>query len=872
MNLLKLILSFAIAVILHSCSIFKKANKPTSSEPPLVVTIAKDSAKKSTIKPYKEIVTDKAVTSKGLINVHKVEDKYFFEIADTIFEKDLLIVTRIAKAATGIRPMFGLLGYSGDLINQSMIRFCKGPNNKVFIKQMSFIERALDSSINGMYKAVANSNLQPLVASFDVKAFTPDSMGVVLELTDFLNGDNKILFFGDGAKNLFKVQAIQVDRSFISKIETYPLNVEITTNKTYNRGDDGSIGTYELNTSLVLLPTKPMKPRYWDERVGFFPVSYIDYDAPQKVKGTQLITRWRLEPKPEDVDRYMNGNLVEPQKPIIYFIDPCTPKKWVPYLIQGVNDWQKAFEKAGFKNAIYALEAPENDSTWSLYDARHNAIIYKPSFIANASGPHVGDPRTGEILESHINWYHNVMKLLQNWYMIQAGPNDPRARKMEFDDELMGQLIRFVSSHEVGHTLGLMHNFGASSTIPVERLRDKKWVEEHGFCPSIMDYARFNYVAQPEDSISAKGIMPRIGPYDEWAIEWGYKWLPELKNEKEERAFMNEWIIDRVKADNRLWFGDESGYFDPRRQAEAVGDDPIRAGHYGICNLKRIVPQLIEWTSEPNSDYESLKDVRRQAVGQFSRYLFHVATLIGGRMYTPKTVEEPGKLVDFVSREDQKRAIKFLQAEVFETPVWLMNKNIFDVIGGPGFWELWVLQRDVLERVTSAAIFNNQLYAQLNSGMDKSKIYTIDELLTDLESGIWKELNGKLPVDPYRRALQKLYADRLIGIMQFRVQQRFDLDTYWNNFTDASTVVKSHIKKLIDKINRTVPYFKDEATRNHLVDIRDRLKKELNPLTSGTATAAALKLGLNGQETDIRDRRPAMRSCWDDQLYPNLSE
>ena len=371
---------------------------------------------------------------------------------------------------------------------------------------------------------------------------------------------------------------------------------------------------------MVLLPKVPMKPRYFDPRVGYFATGYTDFDAnPQGIEEIRMITRWRLEPKPEDVEKYKRGELVEPQKQIVYYIDPATPRKWVPYLIQGVNDWNVAFEKAGFKNAITAKVAPVNDPTWSLEDASHSAIVYKPSDVANASGPHVHDPRSGEILESHINWYHNVMNLVRDWYFIQTAAVDPEARTLRFPDSLMGQLIRFVSSHEVGHTLGLRHNWGSSSTVPVENLRNKAWVEANGHTPSIMDYARFNYVAQPEDNISEKGLFPRIGDYDKWAIEWGYKWMPDANTPEDEVPILNKMTMEKLK-DKRYWFGTETDQDDPRGQNEDLGDNAMKASAYGIKNLQRILVKLPEWTKEANKDYSSLNEMYQQLVAVWQIY------------------------------------------------------------------------------------------------------------------------------------------------------------------------------------------------------------------------------------------------------------
>ena len=476
-------------------------------------------------KPYKDVITDKAKTDDGLFKVHKIDDKYFFEIPDSLLNREILVVNRISKAATGMR--IGFFGYAGDQIGQNVVRFEKGPNNKIFLRTISYAEYAKDST-SPMFWAVTNSNIQPIAAAFDVKAYGKDSSGSssatsVIEVTDYVNSDNDVLFFNSNIKSAVRLGALQSDKSYIVGIRSFPINVEITTVKTYARtpvapggfgggaSPSGGNLTVELNSSMVLLPKVPMQARYFDARIGYFTVGYTDFDAnPQGVESVQLIKRWRLEPKDEDMEKYKRGELVEPTKQIIFYVDPATPKKWVPYLIEGVNDWNVAFEKAGFKNAIVAKVAPtkKEDPDWSLEDARYSAIVYKPSDVANASGPSISDPRSGEIMESHINWYHNVMELLQNWYMIQASPSDTAARKMVFSDELMGQLIRFVSSHEVGHTLGLRHNLGSSSTVPVENLRNKSWVDANGHTPSIMDYARFNYVAQPEDHVDENGLFP----------------------------------------------------------------------------------------------------------------------------------------------------------------------------------------------------------------------------------------------------------------------------------------------------------------------------------------------------------------------------
>lgn len=616
---------------------------------------------KSAPKPYKDVITAKAITSKGFLTVHKVEEKYFLEISPSVFSRDILMVNRVSKASVESPKSFG--GYAGDQIGDNVIRFEQGPNNKVFLKNISY--NVNPDSSKPMYKSVMNSNIQPIALAFDVKAIASDSLGkgIVIEITDIINGDNEVFGFTGAGKSQFRVGTFQPDKSYILSVRPYPTNIEITTVKTFVKSADVATPipgqpprpasmatvTLEMNSSMVLLPEKPMKPRYEDKRVGYFGNSYTDYDAnPQGVKDIDLIARWRLEPKPEDMAKYKSGQLVEPVKPIVFYIDPTTPKKWVPYLIQGVNDWQVAFEQAGFKNAIMAKEAPtrEEDSTWSMEDARNSGIIYKPSPVENAYGPSTVDPRSGEIIESHIGWFHNVMKLLHDWYMIQAGAIDPRARKMVFDDELMGQLIRFVSSHEVGHTLGLPHNFGSSAGVPVEKLRDKAWVEANGHTPSIMDYARFNYVAQPEDNIGAAGIYPRIGAYDKWSIEWGYRLIPEAATAEDEVATLDKWIEAKAN-DKRYYYGRQGQPDDPRDQSECIGDNAMVASTYGIKNLQRILPNLPAWTKEPNEDYSALADMYSKVVGQFRTYIGHVTYHFGGVYETIKKNNQPGDVYEF---------------------------------------------------------------------------------------------------------------------------------------------------------------------------------------------------------------------------------
>jgi hypothetical protein len=477
-----------------------------------------------------------------------------------------------------------------------------------------------------------------------------------------------------------------------------------------------------------------------------------------------------------------------------------------------VNDWQEAFEQAGFKNAIIGLTAPENDSTWSINDARHNAIVYKASSIPNASGPHVHDPRSGEIMETHINWYHNIMFLLRNWYMIQTGAVDSRARKMEFDDELMGELIRFVSSHEVGHTLGLRHNFGSSSTVPVEKLRDREYVEKYGHTPSIMDYARFNYIAQPEDGITEKGLFPRIGEYDKWAIEWGYRWLPQFDSPDAEIPYLNKLIIDRLSANNKLFFGNESEPYDPRSQNEDLGDNSMQAGVYGIKNLQRILPNLKTWTRTPNENYDNLRSMYEELLGQYRRYVMHVVKNVGGEYHTPKNVEEAGNVYQPVEYERQKEAMRFLDTYLFTTPSWLIDDSIISLTATNIISYITMYQSGALSRLQNENTLNRMIKNEtLRKGV---KIYPVLEFLDDLKKSVWRELYSGGTIDIYRRNLQKVYIENAFNTLK-------SVDS------DASSLMRAHLLALKNDVKKAIRSQKD-LSQYHLQDILQRIDDALN--------------------------------------------
>lgn len=829
--------------LLASFSLHAQDDGPPAGGPPAAAKPAAGKGNKP--KPYAELITDKAVTKSGMFKVHFLDDKYYFEIPNEMLGREILVVNHIAKAPADMRS--GFFGYAGDQIGQNVIRFDKGPNDKIFLRKLSFSEYTPDST-SSMFAAVNNSNIQPIAEAFDVKAYAPESKGSVIDVTDFIGGDNDILFFRSAAKRVSQIGNLQKEKSYIVDVNAFPVNLVIRTVKTHARTSSSTPGgpptpgsstetfTMEMSNSLVLLPEKPMQPRYYDPRIGYFAVGYTDFDLnPQGIEAVRMIKRWRLEPKDEDMEKYKRGELVEPKKPIVFYIDPTTPEKWIPYLMQGVDDWKTAFEKAGFKNAIMAKRAPtpEEDPEWSLLDARYSAIIYKPSTIPNASGPSTADPRSGEIVESRINWYHNVMLLLRNWYFVQCAPLDPGAQMMTFDDELMGQLIRFVSSHEVGHTLGLRHNHGSSSTVPVDSLRSKAWVEANGHTPSIMDYARFNYVAQPEDKVGRVGLFPRIGDYDDWAIEWGYRLFPEFSSADAERGHLNKWTIEKLK-NKRLWFGTESNPDDPRSQAEQVGDDAMKASEYGIKNLKRIVPNLMTWTKEPNESYGNLKIMYDQVTGQFNRYNNHVAKYVGGIMETPKMVEESGPVYELVSKAEQRRAVDYLNRNLFATPTWLLDKNILNKTGDKPLSVTAGLQNGVLQRLLGARTLGKLVDAEAEAS---SNAYRINDLLSDLRNGIWSEVPLNQPISVYRRQLQKTYVDALDAVLNPAPPAAASASGFTFSFgppvdtdkADVKAAVRAHIVNLRAQVLTAAGTATDAMTKAHLREMAARMDKALDP-------------------------------------------
>ena len=831
------ILAITSLCVLMTGLVSAQRNAPAADTSAAAAGAKKDIPAKTGPKSFKEFITKKAVTQKGVFTVHLQDDKYYFDIQDSLLGRELIAVTRFAKVAGGARK------YGGEQVNEQTIQFEKGPNNRLFMRVVTLISKA--DSTQTIAKAVKNSYLDPIVASFDIKAYGKDSSSSIIDVSDFFKGDNQAVSLSSFEKRNFNLSGLAADRSYIESIKSYPINLEVRTVKTYNASapmpgsptagnfipaaaNAGAV-TFELNTSILLLPKTPMGRRLFDPRVGYFADNFVEYsDDQQKVKNQVFAVRYRLEPKPQDLEKYKRGELVEPIKPIIYYIDPATPKKWVPFLIEGVNDWNIAFEKAGWKNAIQGKEWP-NDSTMSLEDARFSVIRYFASDIENAYGPQVHDPRSGEILESHVGWYHNVMSLVHDWYMVQTAAVDPAARKMHFDDTLMGNLIRFVSSHEIGHTLGLRHNMGSSSKTPVEKLRDKNWVEANGHSASIMDYARFNYVAQPEDKINQSGLFPRIGDYDKWAIQWGYTYTGE-NDAQADRKINNKWIIDNLAKNPRIWFGGEGRNDDPRAQTEDLGDNSMLASEYGIKNLKRIVVNLPEWTKEEGDRYENLSQMYGQVVGQFNRYMGHVLKNIGGAQETFKSVEEKGDVYTPTPVATQKQAMQFLHTQLFNTPKWLLDMNVLNKIANPVSNErVQSVQTNILRGLMDKGRLYRLTTSQTRFG---SATYALNDMMDDLRKGLFSDVSK---TDIFRRNLQKTYVSQLDDLINPSATAgassmiRIGLPSVDVENTDIISEAKAQLKKLSTTLQAAKASATDATSVNHINDLQDRIKHALDP-------------------------------------------
>ena len=787
------------------------------------------------IKAFKDVITAQAKSDDGLFTVHRIDEKLFYEIPTKLLGKEMLLVSRQAKTPQD--------GYGGEETNEEVVRW-ERKYNRILLRAVSYVNVAADSL--PIAKAVRNANFEEIIASFPIQAYNKDSTGLVIDVTSMFTTDIGILTPPKAKRDLYRITALDASRSYVDYARSFPENVEVENVITYaaeNAPQNPSSRTmsFTMHHSMIKLPDVPMKPRLADSRVGYFPITQTDYGiASQRAEKRTFIRRWRLEPKDEAA--FARGELVEPKKQITYYIDPATPAQWRPALKKGVEMWNIAFEQAGFKNAIRCIDAPsaKEDPEWSPEDARYSVIRYYPSPIENAYGPNVADPRSGEILESDIGWFHNVMNLLRDWYFVQAVA-DPRRNKLPLPDSLMSELITFVSAHEVGHTLGFPHNMKASNAYPVDSLRSKTFTAQYGTAPSIMDYARFNYVAQPGDGAA---MMPKVGPYDLFATKWGYRPILNAKTPDDELDTLNKWAKQTEQSKfyrfGAQQFGPVGGAVqDPYSQTEDLGDDAMKATAYGIKNLERVMAGLIEAPAKDGLDYDELKDLYNQVLGQWLREVLHVANYPAGVDVVFKVYGQAGDQYTPLPKAKQREAVQFLADNAWKAPKMFLREDILRKIQPSGAIKQLM---DAQARVVRMVVTNDKLLRLVEQeAIGGANAYSVKELYNDVEAALFAELKQSKPdIDAYRRNLQRTYvaelgnkftplppAPPIPGLPQSKVFSLILQPDISN--TDVRGITRQQLDNLKNACQTASGKAANDVTKAHLKDLAAVIDTLLNP-------------------------------------------
>ena len=778
-------------------------------------------------KPYAEVVTDAAVTDEGLFDVHRVGDKLLFEIPDSLFGRDLLSVSRIAATPAGLSPFVN----GGTKTAEQVLRW-ELDGTTVRLRTQSYTAVA-DAELP-IAQSVAVNNFQPVLASFEVAALSLDSAGVVVDVTSLYTTDIAALSgLSTRQRTQFKVRRLDTDRSFVDDAKAFPENVNVRHTLTYDAAEppqrDGS-GTVSMQMyqSFVLLPGTPMTARLADPRVGYFSVRQIDYGRDdQKAAERTYIRRWNLVPS--DTAAYLRGELVEPVEPIVYTLDPATPERWRPYFCAGVEDWNRSFEAAGFLNAVRCQlpPAPGDSAAFDPEDVRFSTVRYVASTTRNATGPSVSDPRSGEIIESDIIWYHNHIRSYRNRLMIETGAANPQARSLEIDEALIGETMRQVIAHEIGHAIGLPHNMIASSSFPVDSLRSPTFTSEYGVAPTIMDYTRQNYIAQPGDGVTR--FVRKIGPYDDYVVNWGYRWYPDVTTPDDETATLDALIAER-EGDPMYRFSTGFGGYNPDAQTEDMGNDPVLASGYAVANLKRVVPNLRAWTATPGEGYDDLEEIYGELLGMWRRYQGHVVTVIGGVRETPKSTDQAGPVFVPVSRAEQKRALEFLDRNVLQTPMWLLDTDLLRRIRPVGAVDqVRQLQVGILGQMLDPMRLGRLVEGDAVDGVG----YGLSEYQDDLRRLVWSELEDARPVvDVYRRNLQRGYLERLASHMTEDERQLPSVIRYLGvdvSQSDVRASARGSLRRVEAEARDALDRTTDPATRDHLEDVVARVEATLDP-------------------------------------------
>jgi len=813
-------------------------------------------------RPYDRVITKDAKSDDGVFTIHTIKDKVYYEIPKNELNKEFLWVSQIARTTLGV-------GYGGQAAGNRVVKW-ERRGNRIFLRNVSY-DVVADSKLP-VSRAVQAANNDTIIMAFNIEAFGKDESAVI-DVTRLFTTEVTEL----SARTRLRARGFDAARSFIDKTKSFPTNIEVEVSQTYTSPPDvnpggggggpqpapnpfaqgmraGTNATVVMHYSMVKLPEKPMMPRLFDERVGYFTIRQTDYGVDeQRAPQRTYITRWRLEKKDP------NAEISEPIKPIVYYVDPATPTKWVAWIKKGIEDWQPAFEAAGFKNAIIAKDAPskQEDPNWDPEDARYSCIRYLPSTIENASGPHVSDPRTGEILESDIQYYHNVMNLQRDWYFLQVGPLDARAKKLPLPDDLMGRLVEYVVAHEVGHTLGFQHNMKASATYPVDKVRDPQWLHTMSHTPTLMDYSRFNYVAQPEDNIPLEDLIPRIGPYDKWATMWGYKPIPNAKTPDEEKATLDSWAREQDSKPYLRFSTADSRGSDPGENTEAVGDgDAVVATGYGIKNLKRVADMLLPATSRPGEPYDDLEELYGRMLGQWATELTHVTQIVGGYNSQQKHAGQEGVRFTMVPRDKQAGAVRFLNDNAFATPTWAIKPEILRRIEPSGaVTRVNTAQLRVLNSLMSNARFDRLIEQEAVDGVGA---YRAGDFMSDVRKGMWSEIeSGPVRIDVYRRNLQNSYID----LLSQKLNGRPAADDEYR------AMIRAELRDLSAAIATASPRAADRETRAHLADARDQIAKALDPkFAAPVAPAIGNPFGFDDEykfnSSSFEDFNEA--DCWPD--------